>query len=119
VDSREMNDRIYALDGKDNLPYEAFGGKAIPYIGWFWRRVNFDRVDSHGKYGFGIMPTEGSITDNPLVGFMENNKWGYDYVWANQEQWDEIRELIELALTSMVTDDFRAAHQTIQGLLGE
>lgn len=40
-------------------------GKRIPYIGWFWRLVDFDRR---------IVP----IGDcGEFVGFMENNKWDY------------------------------------------
>lgn len=120
MDSAELNERISALEEKVNLPYEAFGGKAIPYIGWYWRDVDFDsRVDPHGRYAFGVIPTGANESLKPLVGFMESNKWGYDYVFANQEQWDEIRRLVETALTSMTAKDFRAAHQAIQGLLDD
>lgn len=116
MDSEEMNRRIYKLDGKGDLPYEAFGGKAIPYIGWFWRNVNFDRVDQHSRYGFGVIPTGDDGNDRPLIGFMQNNKWDYDYVWANQEQWDEIKRLIVVALTTMAQEDFKHVDETIQAL---
>lgn len=41
-------------------------GKRVPYVGWFWRFVDFSRLDR--------IP----IGDcGPFIGFMENNKWGY------------------------------------------
>jgi hypothetical protein len=40
-------------------------GKRVPYIGWFWRSVDF----ANGVYYIGNC--------GEFVGFMENNKWGY------------------------------------------
>ncbi len=38
--------------------------KSVPYIGWYWREVDFTRPFTLGHCG-------------EFVGFMENNKWGY------------------------------------------
>lgn len=106
--SEELNAKIRELENLDDPPYECFGGKAIPFIGWFWRNVDFDRT----PYSFGVIP------DNPpLVGFMQNNKWGYGYAHASAKQCLEIRGLIEQALISMEHDDFKAVDDAIQGLL--
>lgn len=58
--------------------YYRDSGKPIPYVGWFWRSVDFNHPIS-----LGIVP------DTPfgeLVGFMENNKWDYGWVDLTQEQ---------------------------------
>lgn len=55
--------------------------KAIPYMGWFWRSVNF----------FDLQIPIGKTGD--FVGFMENNKWGHAERDLTE---DEARHLIEL-----------------------
>ena len=39
-------------------------GKPIPYIGWYWRNVDFNDPVTLGDCGM-------------FIGFMENNKWDY------------------------------------------
>lgn len=46
-------------------------GKAIPYLGWFWRDIDFTGPPI--PIGKCTHPGEGA----PFVGFMVNNKWGY------------------------------------------
>ena len=60
----------------------AFGGKSVPYIGWFWRYVNFQE-----PFMLGVIPTDSPhnvITDlivkrnkKPVAGFLQANKWDY------------------------------------------
>ena len=66
--SKEINDKLNGLDGKD---FDRPGGKAIFYWGWYWRDVDFDDYPYTLCYGSG---------DEDIVGFCENNKWGYVYV---------------------------------------
>lgn len=108
MDEKEMNEKISELDGKDDLPYVAFGGKAIPYIGWFWRYVDFDskHYEENG-YWFGVLPDENR-------GFMENNKWEYDEVLATPEEWKEIKRLIIKALKNQTRDNFINVNDAIQ-----
>jgi len=116
VTSDELNEAISAICD-DNSLYEAFGGKCIPYIGWFWRRVNFDQPD----HEFGVLLPNTSESDpNPVarVGFMENNKWDYDYVYCPHDKWVEIKELLEAAVMSPSHGSLRAADRAIQALLG-
>lgn len=115
--SEELNKRIAEIcDGESGISFEAFGGKIVPYIGWYWRNVNFDAEDCI----FGIIP---ECEDEPfgephgtLIGFMENNKWGYDAVFAKGEVWKEIRRLLEVAVTEMTNESFRAVNDAIQAL---
>ena len=115
--SEELNEKIFDLDGREDLPYIAFGGKAVPYIGWYWRQVYFDvEVD----YQFGVMPEyDLGIESNAKVrvGFMENNKWGYGYVRCPAEDFVKIRRLLETAVLDPTHDNFKAVDDKIQSLL--
>lgn len=63
-------------------------GKRIPYIGWFWRNVDFHDLSS--------IP----IGDcGEFVGFMENNKWDYPQRRLTQEEGEKIVEIIDEAIS--------------------
>lgn len=122
MNSKEMNDKIYELDNNnnDNPIYESvLGEKLIPYIGWFWREVDFDDY----PYSLGVIP-DGAIKDSlfekandrNLVGFMENNKWDYPYINTTIEQSKEIRKLIEVALKDPTKDNFKKVDGVIQSI---
>ena len=115
--SEELNARLREIeDESERYGYEAFGGKAIPYIGWYWRDVNFDH---DGKYPFGILPIMDGLdaNDTPRVGFMENNKWDYEYVYAAAEQWAEIKRLLTEVAQRPCRETLAAADAAIQALL--
>jgi hypothetical protein len=88
VTSTEINEGIEKLaDGLDmGEPVAIKGlemtGKVIPYIGWYWREVNFDSPITLGHCG-------------RFAGFMENNKWGYDERTLTAEQSAEVRRQAE------------------------
>jgi len=108
--SDELNRRIAELcdEPEDCGGFEAFGGKSIPYVGWFWRTVNF---------GIGRGPiTQFGILPGGEVGFMERNKWGYSSVTATDEQWENIKELLEDAVLDPARDRFEKVYDAIQGL---
>lgn len=72
------------------------GGKPVPHIGWFWRRVDFDSdkvflgvitVEELSGYGEGIC-------EGDFVGFMENNKWGYQSFEVAGERWCRLRAMV-------------------------
>lgn len=114
MDSKELNRRIKEIcDSDQDYGYEAFGGKPIAYIGWFWRTVDFDR---EGTYLFGVLPPD-EEHDYPLVGFMENNKWDYDYAQASKEQWTQIKELLIQAVEDPTRENLEAVDMAIQGLI--
>lgn len=56
-------------------------GKTLPYIGWYWRVVDFTERISLGDCG-------------AFVGFMENNKWDYAEWAVTDEQDAEIKRLL-------------------------
>lgn len=113
--SEEMNAAIREIEKDDSVAFEAFGGKPVPFIGWFWRTVDFDRL---GRQTFGVIPA-GTLdgddqNDKPLVGFMQNNKWDYPEIQPTEQEWADTRAAVEKALTSRAVDDFRAANDLIQ-----
>lgn len=121
MNSDELNQAIAELDDKDDLPYEAFGGKPIPYIGWFWRSVDFDREDG---YTLGILPEHQGVlpsdsNDQHRVGFMENNKWSYDYVHIDAEAWTKLKSLIVAAIEEQTKENFQAVDEAMQSHLPE
>ena len=117
MNSDELNRRIKAYDGVGDIPYDAFGGKPVPYIGWCWREVNFDRDYPSGGYPFGVIPAGVEDSDVSLVGFMVRDKWGYDYVWANEAQWTEIKRLLIAAVEAPTPEKFERANVAIQALV--
>ena len=85
--SEELNNKLSDIsDEPAKYNFEAFGGKSIPYIGWYWRTVDFDRTDG---YWFGEMFKDGVR----FVGFMTNNKWGYHEFKISSEKWNIIKDL--------------------------
>ena len=111
MNSKTINERIAAYDGQDS-PFDAFGGKPIPYVGWFWRIVDFDAETQW----FGVIPVDAESNGKNLVGFMQANKWSYPEIEASKEQWTEIKRRIIAAIESPLTDNFKHANDAIQSL---
>ncbi len=109
MDSKTLNAKIKELDGDDRFTVKGLedSGKVIPYIGWFWRNVDFTRAISLGY------TTEGEEEwDAPdFVGFMENNKWGYPEVTCTLEQTENVERLLILAVE-------KPSNQTLQAVFG-
>lgn len=53
-------------------------GKRLPYVGWYWRSVDFARK----------RVTVADCSD--FIGFCENNKWGYPERSLNNEEADQV-----------------------------
>jgi hypothetical protein len=58
--------------------------KLVPYIGWYWRWVDFAGDDPYIPIGH----------CGEFVGFMENNKWDYPERGLTQEEVDQVREIV-------------------------
>lgn len=122
MNSGEMNIAIYEIDKNGLSDQEIYnsciGGKIIPYIGWFWRTVDFG-ADS---VWLGILPvykSEYGSNDKPKVGFMENNKWGYDEFEVKGFKWLYLKKLIITALEDQKENNFRAIDEYMQSLVKE
>lgn len=114
MNSEQLNKKIREICDKDELSIE--GGKCIPYIGWFWRDVDFDAE----TYSFGIIPTGtgdyfNSPSEAPYVGFMENNKWGYEYTKPlTKTEWVNVKNLLVIAVLNPNRETTGAVHDCIQ-----
>lgn len=102
--SDELNAGIEAISDREDLAIE--GGKCIPYVGCFWREVDFDDPD----YSFGIIPGR-------FRGFMQRNKWDYDYSRpTTPEEWATIKGLLEAAVRVPSRETTRAVWDAIQAI---
>jgi hypothetical protein len=114
--SNEINEIIANWEGRDDMPYECFGGKAIPYIGWYWREVDFD--DDY--CWFGIMPPYENLLERNEVArvcFMQNNKWNYPELKISGIDWKNLKNLIEVAVIEPTYDNLKAVDDAMQVLL--
>lgn len=111
MDSTELNEKLSEIsDESGKYGFECFGGKALPYIGWFWRTVNFDATDG---YYFGLCPNPKGTMN---VGFMENNKWDYSYVYANADEWKKIKDALRVVAENPNSETLKTANDLIQAL---
>ena len=113
--SDELNNAIRTIADDETIDYECFGGKKIPYLGWFWRTVDFDRFIEHG-YRFGVVPASAEDELVALNGFMENNKWDYGTVRATPEQCKAIHQALINAVTTRDINDLRVVNDLIQAV---
>lgn len=123
MNSEDINKDIIEIDGhgcNDDPVYRScIGEKIIPYIGWFWRTVDFDSDSCY----LGILPILqdedgiGESNDELKVGFMEKNKWFYDEFEVKGPQWETLKELIVNAIEKKDADSFRAVDSYMQSLL--
>jgi hypothetical protein len=111
MDNKELNQKLEAICGESKkYDYECFGGKTIPFFGWFWRLVAFDEDFCL----FGIVEEDG----RRMVGFDESGK---DFeqvgaVRASGDTWQEIKRLVVEAAHNPSASTLRAVNDAIQGL---
>lgn len=125
--SEELNVGIAALCNDEQLT--SSDEKPIPYIGWWWRMVDFNSP----YYEFGVVPTGtpaatmhngdtvtpiGPFSENDYIGFMENNKWDYPYSRKTEpDEWAELKRLLEVAVTEKTADACANVRQYMQRFL--
>ncbi len=102
--SEELNNKIREICNDGNYDFSMENGKAIPYIGWWWRDFNFDRY----PYSLGFIP------DHEYVGFMVRNKWGYPSISLTNEQSVELRYMLENTVDNPNEDALVKVYNYIQ-----
>lgn len=101
MNSEEINARVEEIEGMDPHPYEVGKtGKAFPYIGWFWREVDFD----YKTFSLGVIHGADTLNGGPFVGFMQNNKWGYGEFGLTEEETKVLRALFVTACEAPSTE---------------
>ena len=92
----ENSKRIFSVQGLENT------GKIIPYIGWYWRDVDFDASSiSIGDCG-------------QFKGFMENNKWGYPEASISGAELDKIKDLTDAVVQGPTEINLQALFDAMQ-----
>lgn len=83
--SRQINEGLEKLSDDDRSKVIGLDdtGKSVPYIGWFWREVDFD-----DEIDIGCIPDK-------FAGFMVNNKWDHPERSLDSEQSSEVRRICE------------------------
>lgn len=86
----EYNDFLRErADFKDGDADDQHGhGKRLPYIGWFWRHLNF----SEGSLPLGDCGS--------FIGFMPNNKWDYPERDTTPDEFAAIMRIIDEAMAA-------------------
>ncbi len=83
----EYNDFIVSYSSYDKDEGDPHGhGKRVPYIGWYWRSVDF----VNGSIPIGDC--------GEFVGFMENNKWDYPERDLTKEEVAKVIEMLDRAM---------------------
>jgi len=104
--SEELNKKIEQLE-ESHGALEVCGGKIVPYIGWYWRNVNFD----YKTYNFGIIDDE----KDGFVGFDESGKWYYPLTRSLEpEEWARVRDLLECLVDDPNTETVKAVWDYVQ-----
>ncbi len=119
VKSTLLNEKIRGIcDRGDEFEVKGLEGtgKAIPYIGWYWRDVDFNDEIILGY----CPPVMTFLEQNPgFVGFMENNKWGYDQWTITEEQADRLKGLLLVAVAYPTQEKLQAVFDYMQTLRKE
>lgn len=81
----------FCSENADNR--DCLHGKAIPYLGWFWRGIDFK--------GPPIPIGEARLKEGaPFVGFMANNKWGYPERCLTEDERLQVIAYLDKAMES-------------------
>ena len=108
--SDELNTWIGDTDDEEALiPLELEGnGKAFPYVGWYWRSVDFTRPFLL------YCPTHKGSDVPPWKGFMENNKWDYESFEVSQESYEAIVSSLMAAKDNPSKDTIADVFRVVQ-----
>ena len=107
AESDALNVAIAALCDQEGT-YRVRGlegtGKVIPYIGWYWREVDFTQ------------PTFPVGDCGQFAGFMESNKWNYSYRDASPERCAAIVAALKQAVAAPNDERLQLVFDLIQAL---
>ena len=77
-----LSSRADYVDGEDD---KHDSGKRVPYIGWYWRHIEFSGDVPIGDCG-------------DFIGFMANNKWDHPERNLTEEEKAEVLRIIDEAM---------------------
>lgn len=115
IDSKQLNRDIREVEDRYARLYSSFGGKLIPYGGWFWRDIDFNAR----PLPLGILPPMDGfeINDRCRVAFLARNQWQYETLVPTDAQCDAILRLLLEAVGNPTAGNFAALDGFMQSLL--
>ena len=116
MNSKTLNEKIRGLEDRDEFTVKGLEttGKCIPYIGWYWRDVDFGSPIYLGIIPDDVVEIGGS--KGGFAGFMENNKWGYEGFECTLPQTQQIEELLIKAVEKTSNETLQAVFDYMQTL---
>jgi hypothetical protein len=115
MDSKTLNQKLALLDTTrvDLCPAPLKAAfKVIPYYGFSWRTVNFDKPVFLGISPY-VFDNGNDVT--PWVGFCPRVKWGHTRWLATQLEGMKIRELCERLVEEPTLENSTRLYEYIQG----
>lgn len=115
IESKELNQKLALLDATriDLCPAPLKASfKVVPYYGFSWRTVNFDKPIFLGISPY-VFDNGGAVI--PWVGFCPRVKWGHTRWQATQLESEKIRELAEKLVEEPTLENSTRLYGYIQG----
>lgn len=89
-------------------------GKCIPYIGWYWRDIDWDAP----SITLGVLPSceDPNEPTEGFIGFMKVNKWYYEEFSVTGEVKNKLREMVEHTIIGQSNEKFQVLFDYMQSL---
>lgn len=100
---RDLNERIAAIADMESefaVDWLQSSGKALPYLGWGWRDVDYDYIDLGYTGG--------------TVWVMQSNKWGYPYYSCSQAECESIIQRLKAIIDAPTRENLRTFYDYLQ-----
>lgn len=119
MNDAELNQRLSDLDDDhpDIVPTRLLGtGKVLPYYGWFWRAIDFERFLLADARDAKLIAYGSEVPG--WVGFCQSNKWNYPTFVPSHVEGQTIRLLCETLVTVPTKDAATSLFEYLQTLRG-
>jgi len=103
IDLRDLNDRIADIANMETdfeVDWLQSSGKALPYLGWYWRDVDYDYI----VLGY----TSGTVW------VMQNNKWDYPSYRCSKPECETIINHLIAIVNQPNRENLRAFYDYLQ-----
>lgn len=90
------NSFLRRIDEIDDSEVDVHGhGKRVPYIGWYWRDLNF----YNKRLPIAVAP-DSALEGRGFCGFIAKNKWGYPQRNTTDDEFGKIIDIIDRAMNA-------------------
>lgn len=103
IELRNLNERITEIADMETdfeVDWLQFSGKALPYLGWYWRDVDYDYI---------VLGYAGGV-----VCIMQKDKWGYPSYRCTQSECETIINQLAAIANQPTRENLRAFYDYLQ-----